>query len=277
MPAPGKTPAMSSATMHHLPPVLTPTVHALPHPEQRRKSPTTPATTPGQPRPPPPGRRTRPARPGQAGRRRRALARQLGRRIQDILRRPARRITEPADGQPVFPLARAACPPPPPCQARGGSASAGDPMPRAGSPNINGRERQQSAPQSRPDRRERASLRSRTDHTASAASAASGRRAPYRRLGAAISFPASADGSAQISQIRARSFPRVLRGPGRCECGLSRGSLAPAGPVGGAARRACVHWRRSRCDRRLAASARIRRRAPAGEPGLIVSPARRGG
>jgi len=90
---------------------------------------------------------------------------------------PARRITEPADGHPVFPLARAACTPPPPCQARGGPAYAGDPMPRAGSPTINGRERQQSAPQSRPDRRERASLRSRTDHTASAAS---GRRVPYR-------------------------------------------------------------------------------------------------
>ena len=34
--------------MHHLLPVLTPTVRALPHPEQRRKSLTTPATTPGQ-------------------------------------------------------------------------------------------------------------------------------------------------------------------------------------------------------------------------------------
>ena len=93
---------MSSATMHHLLPVLTPTVHALPHPEQRRKSLTTPATTPGQPRPPLPGRRTRPARPGRAGRRR-VLPRPPGRRIQDILRRPARRITEPADGHPVLP------------------------------------------------------------------------------------------------------------------------------------------------------------------------------
>jgi len=33
--------------MHHLLPVLTPTVHALPHPEQRQRSLTTPATTPG--------------------------------------------------------------------------------------------------------------------------------------------------------------------------------------------------------------------------------------
>jgi len=42
---------------------------------------------------------------------------------------------------------------------------------------VNGRERQQPAPQSCPDRRERASPRSRTDHTASAAS---GRRVPCR-------------------------------------------------------------------------------------------------
>ena len=124
----------------------------------------------------PPAPRAEAKVPHHTGHHPRAAARQLGRRVQDTLRHPARRITEPADGRPVLPLARAACTPPP-CQARGGPASAGDPMLRAGSPITNGRERQQSAPQSRPDRRERASLRSRTDHTASAAS---GRRVPYR-------------------------------------------------------------------------------------------------
>jgi len=43
----GQDAGESSATMHHLLPVLTPTVHALPHPEQRQRSLTTPATTPG--------------------------------------------------------------------------------------------------------------------------------------------------------------------------------------------------------------------------------------
>lgn len=54
--------------MHHLLPVLTPKVHALPHPCQRRKSLTTPATTPGS-LVHLPGRRTRRACPGRAGRR----------------------------------------------------------------------------------------------------------------------------------------------------------------------------------------------------------------
>ena len=100
---------------------------------------------------------------------------------------PARRITEPADGHRVFPLARVAC--------------ADDPMPRAGSPTINGRERQQSAPQSRPDRRERASLRSRTDHTASAAS---GCRVPYRLLGVQGLSGATIAHGAHINHSRRR-------------------------------------------------------------------------
>ena len=103
--------------------------HTGHHPRAASATSTRPADSPCPPRPGwPPPRSAPPAGPPHPGH-------------PAPPRAPHNRPGRRASGAP---LARAAGTPPPPCQARGGPASAGDPMPRAGSPTINGRERQQS-------------------------------------------------------------------------------------------------------------------------------------